>query len=78
MARGLGEPVLGPEPAAERPLHFCAAKGYDYADVREVVELWGLTAHVKARGEEAAVPGYRARRWVVSGRLAGWIASADR
>ena len=72
----LSQPVLGPEPTEERPLHFCADKGYDYADVREVVELWGLTAHVKARGEEAAetaaIPGYRARRWVVE-RTHSWM-----
>ncbi|WP_165253843.1 IS5 family transposase, partial [Paludisphaera soli] len=47
----LSQPALGPEPTSEAPVHFCADKGYDYADVREVVELWGFTAHVKARGE---------------------------
>ena len=70
------QPVLGPEPTAERPQHFCADKGYDYADVREVVELWGYTAHIKARGEEVKakqeVPGYRARRWVVE-RTHSWM-----
>lgn len=44
--------------------------------MRDVVELWGLTAHVKARGEEeaerAAIPGYRARRWVVE-RTHSWM-----
>jgi putative transposase len=44
--------------------------------VREVVELWGYTAHIKARGEEvkekAELPGYRARRWVVE-RTHSWM-----
>ncbi len=38
--------------------------------------LWGFTAHVKARGveaaEKAAIPGYRARRWVVE-RAHSWM-----
>ena len=70
------QPVLGPEPTAESPQHLCGDKGYDYTDVREVVELWGYTAHIKARGEEAKakreVPGYRARRWVVE-RTHSWM-----
>jgi len=70
------QPVLGPEPTAESPQHLCGDKGYDYADVREVVELSGYTAHIKARGEEAKakreVPGYRARRWVVE-RTHSWM-----
>jgi putative transposase len=41
-----------------------------------VVELWGFTAHIKARGEEASekatIPGYRARRWVVE-RTHSWM-----
>jgi len=58
-----------PEPTAENPQHLCLDKGYDFAQVRELVERWGYTAHIRARGEEAEarkrVPGYRARRWVV-------------
>jgi len=72
----LSQPILGPAPTEGRPVHFCADKGYDYADVRQVLELWGFTAHVKARGEEAAekaaIPGYRARRWVVE-RTHSWM-----
>ena len=69
-------PVAAPEPTPEAPQHFCADKGYDYDDVREVVDLWGYTAHIKARGQEAQekreVPGYRARRWVVE-RTHSWM-----
>ena len=28
-------------------------KGYDYNEVREIVEEFGYTAHIKARGVEA-------------------------
>jgi putative transposase len=70
------QPVAGPEPTPAAPQHLCGDKGYDYADVREVVELWGDTAHIKARGEEAKekaeIPGYRARRRVVE-RTHSWM-----
>lgn len=70
------QPVAGPEPTAAAPQRLCGDKGYDYADVREVAELWGYTAHIKARAEEAKqgreVPGYRARRWVVE-RTHSWM-----
>jgi putative transposase len=68
--------VAGPEPTAAAPQHLCGDKGYDYADVREAVDLWGYTVHIKARGEEAKekaeIPGYRARRWVVE-RTHSWM-----
>jgi putative transposase len=51
-------------------------KGYDYADVRQLVENWGYTAHIKSRGEEESArknaPGYRARRWVCE-RTHSWL-----
>lgn len=51
-------------------------KGYDYPAVRKLVEFWGYTAHIVARGVEAAarkrIPGYRARRWVVE-RTHSWF-----
>lgn len=56
--------------------NLCMDKGYDYNDVRELVEEWGYTAHIKARGEEIEekknIPGYRARRWVVE-RTHSWM-----
>ena len=71
----LGERTLGtmmiqrPEPTPDRPQHMCLDKGYDYPEVRELVTMWGYTAHISSRGEErdakVNVPGYRARRWVV-------------
>lgn len=65
-----------PQPTAERPQHLCLDKGYDYPEIRELVERWGYTAHIRSRGEEATakecIPGYRARRWVVE-RTHSWL-----
>lgn len=65
-----------PTPTRRKKQHFCADKGYDYPDVRELVDDWGYTAHIKSRGEEEAerksIPGYRARRWVVE-RTHSWF-----
>jgi len=68
-------------PSSEQ--HFCADKGYDFADVRQVVEREGYIPHIKRkrrRGEPVAdpcpVPGetqFPARRWVVE-RTLGWLA----
>ena len=61
---------------AFRKQNMCMDKGYDYPDVRALVDKWGYTAHIVARGEErdarARVPGYRARRWVVE-RTHSWF-----
>jgi IS5 family transposase len=58
-----------PEPTDETPQHLCADKGYDYAECREEAARQEYIAHIRSRGEEhqekQAIPGYRARRWVV-------------
>ena len=68
--------IKRPEAKAEAPQHICLDKGYDYPQVKELVELWGYTAHIRSRGEEkgekASIPGYRARRWVVE-RTHSWM-----
>lgn len=68
--------VPRPVPTARRKQHFCADKGYDYPNVRELVVNWGYTLHIKSRGEESHgckhIPGYRARRWVVE-RTHSWM-----
>ena len=69
-------PVERPEPMPEQPQGMCMDKGYDYDEVREIVEEFGFTAHIKARGEEAQEikkkAGYKARRWVVE-RTHSWM-----
>ena len=65
-----------PEPTAAQPQGMCLDKGYDYEDVREIVEEFGFTAHIKARGEEAQEikrkARAKARRWVVE-RTHSWM-----
>jgi len=69
-------PVERPAPTATEPQGMCLDKGYDYREPRAIVEEFGFTAHVKARGEEAREikkrAGYKARRWVVE-RTHSWI-----
>ena len=69
-------PVPRPEPTPEEPQGMCMDKGYDYDEVRQIVEEFGFTAHIKARGEEAQEikrkAGFKARRWVVE-RTHSWM-----
>jgi putative transposase len=68
--------IKRPEPTVTWPQHLCLDKGYDYDAVRETLDTWGYTAHIRRRGEEVQakrdIPGYRARRWVVE-RTHAWI-----
>ena len=69
--------VVGrPEPTEAQPQGMCLDKGYDYAEVRETLDEFGFTAHIRARGEEAKAlqqeAGFRARRWVVE-RAHSWM-----
>ena len=69
-------PVKRPKPTPRKKQHFCADKGYDSDEVRQLVKHWGYTAHIKSRGEEATerkhIPKYRARRWVCE-RTHSWF-----
>lgn len=68
-------PVERPEPTHYRPHNMCMDKGYDYADVRELVKDYGYTAHIPVKGnanEKKPIPAYRARRWVVE-RTHSWM-----
>jgi putative transposase len=68
-------PIDLPEPAEAAP-GLCLDKGYDYAEVHELVREFGFTGHVRSRREEADAlrheAGYRARRWVVE-RTHSWL-----
>jgi len=65
-----------PKSTQENKQHLCLDKGYDYPDIRELVEEFGYLGHIKTRGEEMAdkarIPGYRTRRWVVE-RTHSWM-----
>lgn len=60
--------------AAEVAQHLCLDAGYDYDQVREIVDAHGYTAHIRGRGAEktAKKAGQRARRWVVE-RTHSWL-----
>jgi transposase len=80
MARATVEsaPVSRPEarPSGRGRQHLCLDKGYDYAEVDELVREFGFTAHIARRGQaprptkEGARK--RARRWVVE-RSHSWM-----
>jgi putative transposase len=68
--------VERPEPTPQQPQGMCLDKGYDYQAVRDILEEFGFTAHIRSRGEEAQEikqeAGKRARRWVVE-RTHSWM-----
>ena len=55
---------------------MCLDTGYDYQEVRDIVEEFGCTAPIRSRGEEAQAmkeqAGQKARRWVVE-RSRSWM-----
>lgn len=69
-------PIERPEPRAYHRQHLCLDKGYDYNEIRELLEEFGYTAHIVPRGGEAKElrEGLRrkARRWVVE-RTHSWL-----
>ena len=68
--------VERPDPTPDTPQGMCLDKGYDYDEVRDLLDEFGFTAHIRARGEEAQTlkrhAGARARRWVVE-RTHSWM-----
>ena len=62
-------PIERPKPTLEKPQGLCLDKAYDNKETRELITTYGLTPHIRSRGEEmkdkVLVPGWRARRWVV-------------
>lgn len=68
--------VERPEVTDENPQNMCMDKGYDFPAVRELLEEWEYTEHIRSIGEGTSarerVPGYRARRWVVE-RTHSWM-----
>jgi putative transposase len=61
--------VERPEPSEEAPQHWYADKGYAYPACRQAAQRQGYIPHIRSWGEEKAeqarMPGYRPRRWVV-------------
>ena len=68
--------VKRPKPTRRKPQGLCMDKGYDYDEIRDLVEEFKFTAHIRSRGEEAIAikheAGFKARRWVVE-RTHSWL-----
>ena len=78
MARKTIESIAAdrPLPSRHAPQGMCLDKGYDYAEVRDLLCEFRFTAHIRCRGEEAKAikkaAGFKARRWVVE-RTHSWM-----
>jgi len=68
--------VKRPKPTEKHPQGMCLDRGYDYEEIRKLVEAFGFTAHIRSRGEEAQQikkeAQKKARRWVVE-RTHSWM-----
>jgi transposase len=68
--------VACPAPTDDQPQGMCLDKGYDYPEVRDILQEFGFTAHIRRRGAEAKAiqreAGFKARRWVVE-RAHSWM-----
>lgn len=70
-------PIRRPRPTHARPQGLCLDKGYDYAQVREVVKRFRYTSHTRPQmrvGPKPQRPSrrHKARRWVVE-RTHSWL-----
>ena len=65
-----------PAPTKAKPQHMLLDKGYDFDEVRAILQAHGLIAHIRSRGEKKAAKkkkrGQKARRWVVE-RSHAWF-----
>jgi transposase len=68
--------IARPDATPADPQGICLDKGYDYPEVYELAGEYGLTPHIRSRGEEQHAleheAGFRARRWVVE-RTHSWL-----
>ena len=69
-------PIERPEVRSYWRQNMCLDKGYDYGEVRKLLEEFSYTEHIRCRGEEAQAikreVGFKARRWVVE-RTHSWM-----
>lgn len=68
--------IVPTDQRADEIRNLCLDKGYDYDEVRTILEVWGYVGHIPKRGEPKQeikdLPNYRARRWVVE-RTHSWM-----
>lgn len=81
-------PMPSPDPKSPisspslHPQGMCLDKGYDFEEVRRIVDEFGFTAPIRSRGEDPKNPslakaskreaGFKARRWLVE-RTHSWL-----
>ena len=72
----LSIPIERPDVRSYWRQNMCLDKGYDYDEVRGLLDKFSYTAHIRACGEEAQAikraAGFKARRWVVE-RTHSWM-----
>lgn len=68
--------VARPEATEDEPQGMCLDAGYDYHQVRDLLDEFGFTAHIRSPSDEARElaleASKRARRWVVE-RAHSWM-----
>ena len=68
--------IARPDATCAEPQAICLDKGYDYPEVYELAREYGLSPHIRSRGEEKEKlereVDFRARRWVVE-RTHSWL-----
>jgi putative transposase len=67
--------VSRPAPTLTQPQNLCLDKGYDYDGPRQLAYDYGLTAHIRRRGEDrtaSPVHPSKPRRWMVE-RAHSWL-----
>jgi len=56
--------------------NLCLDKGYDYQEVRDILERWGYVGHIPPKDERQQIihdiENYKARRWTVE-RIHSWM-----
>ena len=69
-------PVVRPRPTHRSAQGMCLDKGYDYVEVRDLLDAFRFTAHIRSRGEELKLlkrsARFKARRWVCE-RTHSWM-----
>ncbi len=75
LVKGILDAIVIERPSHKVIQNICMDKGYDFPDIRKLVEEYNYTTHIKSRGEgniRIEMPGFRARRWVVE-RTHSWL-----
>ena len=68
--------IIPPDLEPEAVRNICLDKGYDYQEVKNILDAWSYVWQIPPRDESHRIihdiPNYRARRWVVE-RTHSWM-----